>query len=91
MQPVFKHISGSSPFTNGLIDSLQLGVRYSKLRGLEEKYPLEAEKAREELVEMWLEKDQNPTWEKLADAFEYAEQRALAKKIRETYNCERNY
>ena len=37
---------------------------------------------------MWLEKDTNPTWAKLADGFDYAGQRALARKIRETYNCE---
>lgn len=63
-------------------------MRFSKLQRLEDKYPLEPEKAKEELVGMWLDDDLNPTWEKLADAFEYAEQRALAKKIRETYNCE---
>ena len=55
---------------------------------LEDKYPRDAEKAREEIVDLWLEKDPNPTWAKLADAFDHAGQRALAKKIRETYNCE---
>ena len=39
-------------------------------------------------MDAWLEKDTNPTWERLADAFDYAGQRALAKRIRETYNCE---
>ena len=65
----------------------QIGVRFSKLRALEDKYPTDAEKAREEVVTMWLERDTNPTWARLADAFEYAGQRALARKIRETYNC----
>ena len=66
----------------------QVGVRFSKLMALEDKYPRDAEKAREEIVDLWLEKDPNPTWAKLADAFDHAGQRALGKKIRETYNCE---
>ena len=66
----------------------QVGVRFSKLTGLEDKYPQDAVKAREEMVDLWLEKDPEPTWAKLADGFDHAGQRALARKIRETYNCE---
>ena len=58
-----------------------------KLHALEDKYPADPEKAREELVDLWFEKDKNPTWARLADAFEYAGQRAIGKRIRETYNC----
>ena len=54
-------------------------------------YPLEPERAREEMVGVWLERDPHPTWAKLADGFEHAGQRALARRIRETYNCTCTY
>ena len=62
-------------------------MSYSKLRALEDKYPVETEKARTEMVETWLASDSKASWAKLADGMEYADQRWLAKRIREAYNC----
>ena len=48
---------------------------------------MDAVTARTEMIQIWLADDPNASWSALADGMEYAQQNALARRIRETYNC----